>query len=128
MVYNKKVGVVLMVASSVVAIISFLSSSCDCNLNNDNMHLLARIMDGSFRIKLFSESETTALYGTSESVFSQTPTAYASEITGYFIDIPTKYALFLCLATSALGLLYYLEVFNAPRKRTSDHAASAPDK
>lgn len=107
--YNKKVGIVLMITSPVVAIISLLSSDTDCNLNNENLHWLSLIIHECFRIRLFPEE------------------VYVSH-TAYSIDFSTKYILFLCIISVALGLLYYLEVFNAPRKRVSDQAKSTPNK
>lgn len=99
--YNKKVGIVLMVASILAAIISFLISDCDfCNFSEAS--LLALVMYG-FRLR-FSLDDLFA------------------------IDIATKYALLLCLAVFALGLLYYIEVFNAPRRRVVAPAPSRYDE
>ncbi len=103
--YNKKAGIILMVASVVVAIILFLISDCDyCNFSEAS--LLALVMYG-FRIRFFPDEMPPYIYS---------------------IDIATKYALFLCLATFALGLLYYLEALNAPRKRALDQTTSTSDK
>ena len=102
--YNKKVGIVLMVTSVVVAIVLFLISDCDCNFSEAS--LLALVMYG-FRIRFFPNETLPYIYS---------------------IDIATKYVLFLCLTTFALGLLYYLEVLNAPRKRAPNRAESTPDK
>jgi hypothetical protein len=105
--YNKKVGIILMVASPVVAIISFFSSNCDCNLNNPDLRFLAVIMYGRFHLQLFSDDSYPA---------------------NYFIDIDTKYILFLCIVTLAFGLLYYLGVLSAPRKRASEQAVNTDNK
>ncbi len=99
--YNKKAGILLMVTSPLVAIISFLSSDCQyCDITESSM--LDKVMYG-FRFRLFQDD-------------------------GYLIDIATKYILFVCLASFALGLLYYLEVFNAPRKRSTKQVTNSADK
>lgn len=99
--YNKKVGIILMVASPVVATISFLSSNCVCNLNNPDLRFLAVIMYGGFHLQFLPDD---------------------SYPVNYSIDIDTKYILFLCIVTLALGLLYYLGVLSVPGKRASEQA------
>lgn len=103
--YNKKAGILLMVTAPVVAIISFLSSDCYlCNISE--MSVLDKVMYG-YRFRLFQDD--------------------GYPIT-YFIDIATKHILFICLAAFALGLLYYLEVFNAPRKQSANQVTNTADK
>ena len=106
--YNKKAGILMMVASVASVPISFLISSCTyCDIFIDKS-LFTRIMIG-YRIQLFQYVQQD---------FSD----------GYLIDVSIKYVLLLCIVTCALGLLYYLEVLNAPRKRTPDEVATTPDK
>ena len=99
--YNKKVGIILMVVSVVVAILSFLISDCDyCNFSEAS--LLALVMYG-FRLRLISDGH-------------------------YMIDFSTKFALLFCLATFAVGILFYLGALNAPRLKKSEQATRQSDK
>ena len=103
--YNKKVGIILMVVSVVVAILSFLISDCDyCNFSEAS--LLALVMYG-FRLRLIS---------------------YETAYPPYMIDISTKYVLLFCLATFAVGMLFYLGALNAPRLKKSEQATRQSDK
>lgn len=110
--YNKKVGIVLMVASPLFAIFSFFISDAEDSVIYHNGYFNS-LFNGWLRVRFFQSQ----VMGVGE---------YISH-TEYLIDIPTKFVLLLCLAIFALGLLYFLKVLNAPRKLISNKITNTPD-